>query len=618
MATLEDWFNSLDDNAGGISIKETRTVAKINQRQILGDIVFNAPGEARKRQAKRKIAVIDFETDPFKYGRVPEPFCCEFYTDNITEQFWGEDCTEQLIRFLQAQEEPYLIYAHNGGKFDFHFLLPYVENPALIIKTRIVECRLFKHTLRDSFAILPVPLRDYEKMEFEYWKMERPVREKHKAHILEYLHSDCVNLYNLVFAFIERFGPRMTIGGTAMREIRKLHSFNNSGIKHDNLFRKFYYGGRVQCFNSGILPGPWKLFDVNSMYPAAMRNKKHPINGRFDLSDKMPSNFDMPFFVSFWGTNTNALPSVTESEDGEKLVFTKTEGLFHACSHELEIALEHELVKIDRIEEVLISTDAISFEAFVDKYFAEKTECKAAKDKTGELFAKLLLNSGYGRFGINPENFADWVIHRDFGNEDELEAQGYTKAADFDCIELWSRPTEVKDDDYCDVAVAASITSAARSTLLAGLQNAIEPIYCDTDSIICRDFTGDIDKYRLGAWDLEKESEYAAIAGKKMYALYAPSDLPKFNGIGKTHTSLLCSKCKLPFSDPHKHKAHKVNCGVKLSSKGGQLSLPDIIAICEGSSVSFENDAPTFSLKKPPTFVRREFRKTVDNAEAAQ
>src|SRR6185437_7960470 len=103
-----------------------------------------------------------------------------------------------------------------------------------------------------------------EKKEIDYVaKMERNVREKYKPEILDYLHSDCVALFNVVSAFIERFGPRITIGGTAIKEIEKYHPTPHCGSAHDRQFRQYYYGGRVQCFDSGEIIGPWKLYDVN-------------------------------------------------------------------------------------------------------------------------------------------------------------------------------------------------------------------------------------------------------------------------------------------------------------------------------------------------------------------
>jgi hypothetical protein len=533
------------------------------------------------RRSKRTLAVIDFETDPFKYGRVPEPFAVELWDGEEAKVFWGTDCAEQLLCYLE-NAKPLLIYAHNGGKFDFHFIHKGIENPALIIKGRIVKAKLGRHEIRDSFAILPIPLRNYKKKDIDYAKMESEVRDSHKEEILDYLHHDCLYLYELVSAFIERFGPRLTIGGTAIREIRKMHPFPSCGERHDKQFRPFYYGGRVQCFSGGDLHGPWKCFDVNSMYPYVMKTKHHPIGDAYDYLNTMPKSFEYPFFLDFTGTNFNALPY--RNEDGQ-LIFNHTHGRFRICSHELEVALKHNLITIDEIHHCYVCQDYITFDTFVDTYYAEKKAAKKANNITSETFAKLLLNSGYGRCGINPANFEDWIINRDFGNYSDMEAQGYALQHEYRNFELWSRPTDINERSYCDVAIAASITSAARATLLEGLQVCDNPIYCDTDSIICTNFHGAISSTDLGSWDLEKEADYCAIAGKKLYALY-----------NRSATGVI---------EP-----------IKVSSKGGTLTAANIIHIAGGGKVYFERDAPTFSLKKPPSFVSRNFRNTVDMAQS--
>jgi len=525
---------------------------------------------------KHKIATLDFETDPFLFGRVPEPFCCELWDGEKAIVFWGDDCADQLIEYLQSLDEPLLIYAHNGGKFDFHFLHKAIENPSLIIKTRIVSTHIGIHELRDSFAILPVPLKSYAKEDIDYGKMERPRRETHKAEILEYLHSDCVHLFDLVTAFIERFGPQMTIGGTAMKQMQEWHPHEKCGSRHDERYRPYYYGGRVQCFKSGDLPGPWKYVDRNSMYPAEMADKQHPTGRDYHFTRSMPDDFSMPFFITFEGTNNNALPCVDE-EGG--LIFTKAHGIFSVCSHELEVALKYDLCRIDNVLECHVATETINFGDFVRHFAAEKAASKAAGDKANEMFAKLIMNSGYGREGINPDNFADWHIERDPVNALELEMEGYQLEAEYPEIQLWSKPADIQEHQYADVAIAASITSAARGNLLENLQRAIDPIYCDTDSIICRDFSGDMHPSRLGAWDLEAEADAIAIAGKKMYCLYD----------GGINSPVIPRK---------------------LSSKGGTLSAAEIIRICSGEIVKYENYAPTFSLKRPPTFVTRNFKIT--------
>jgi hypothetical protein len=494
-----------------------------------------------------------------------------------------------------------LIWAHNGGKFDFHFLHGHIENPIKIINSRIVSAKLQDHVLRDSLAIIPVPLKRFfkgSKGDIDYRRMERERRDRHKAEILEYLDQDCISLLKVVNAFVDRFGAKLTVGSTAMGQLIERHDFEKMRPEQDAAFRHFYFGGRVQCFRHGIITGPLKMFDVNSEYPAAMKNAKHPTSAGFHETDQLPDNFDTPFFIEFTGWNKGALPS--KGENGQ-LTFDKEYGEFAVCSHELEVALEFGLCRIDQIHRVLIPLRFGSFEKFVDDFYGEKVFAKLSKDEVAEMFAKFMLNSAYGKFGSNPENFEDWYINRDFGNDQALQANGYELKVEYEEFELWARPASNADNSYFNVATAASITSAARAILLRGIQQATDPIYCDTDSLLCRDFSGHVSDTEIGAWKLEKIAPMAAIGGKKLYALYDPETLK----LPKTVWN-----AEFQTRDPNPDRT-----ALKLSSKGGSLSMDEIIRIAKGGKVYFENAAPTFSLHKSPRFITRNFASTVDDSE---
>lgn len=553
------------------------------------------------KKSKYKLAVIDAETDPFLHGRVPEPFVWEFHSDEITAVFWGEDCTAQLLDFLDSLTQPYMIYAHNGGKFDFHFLHAFLENPIKVINSRIVHATLGKHVLRDSLAIIPVPLSRFfkgSKGDIHYRKMEREFRDKYRDEILVYLHKDCVSLLTVVSTFVERFGAKLTVGSTAMSQLIERHNFEKMHIEQDARFRPYYYGGRVQCFKSGVLPGPWIMLDVNSEYPTAMKNYSHPISATFHELDYMPDDFSVPFFIDFTGRNDGALP--VKADDGS-LSFTVEYGRFLACSHEIKTALEYGLIRIDQIHSVKLAAAHGSFAQFVDDFYREKVDAKKAGDELTEMFSKFMLNSAYGKFGSNPDNFRDWFINRDFGDDLTLQANDYRLEVEYDEFELWSRPAANADNSYFNVATAASITSAARSIMLDGLQKATEPVYCDTDSILCRGFTGEISDTTLGAWKLEKTAPMAAVAGKKLYTLYDPETLKLPRAI--FNRELNC------------HDPNPARKPLKLSSKGGSLTMDEIIEIAQGGHVNYKNDAPTFSLKRETRFIAREFRNTVDLVE---
>lgn len=532
----------------------------------------------RKRKPQRKIGVIDFETDPFLHGRVPQVFAGAFFDGAIYREFWGPDAANDLVRFLRTLEDEYFIYAHNGGKFDFFYLFDYLENPIKIINGRIVQAGIGKHILRDSYAILPIPLSAYQKDEIDYSWFEADKREEYKDEILHYLAKDCEYLHKLVFQFVERFGPRLTIGGTAIRQLMELHPVAKQGQSHDARFRPFYYGGRCEAIETGIIKGKFKVYDVNSMYPHCMANFEHPV-GRFYASSSRGISKtgeaigfgNRPYFARIIAENNGALPMRVKENGIHSLSFRVPFGEFFATSHEIKIALKHGLIKIREVKELLIPHKTINFREFVEKFFAERRAAKDAGNKAMDIFAKLILNSAYGRFAIDPTHFYDWHIAY-FGEEIPDGFEPFQNRGD---LWIYRKPATITPQSYHDVAVAASITGAARATLLDALAGAKRPLYCDTDSIIATSISAKKDDKLLGAWKLEDELDRIAIAGKKLYAGYAGREC------------------------------------VKMASKGVRVDPAEILALCQGHNINWTNDAPSFSVKSGVSFIAR----TIDGAK---
>ncbi len=533
---------------------------------------------ARKSRAKtpkeseKPIATIDFETDPFLYGRIPYPFSAGFYSqDKGFVCFWGADCVARLCEYVATLKTPHIIYAHNGGKFDFHYMLDFLQNPLKIISNRIASVKMGIHTLRDSYCILPIPLRVYCKDEIDYKKLEADVRETHKDEIIAYLKTDCVKLHELVMKFIFRFGVKLTIGGTAIAKLQELHPFKKTFETHDNHYRPFYFGGRVEALKTGILKGDWKVYDVNSMYPHVMRDYQHPTGLRYrvgygrniDVKGRIAGFADAQFyFARIRATQRGAFPT---RERDKPLNFDVKRGEFFVTSHELKAAIACGRVSDIQVLAVYVPEKTISFGEYVDTYVAEKIASKKSGDKAGEIFAKLLLNSAYGKFGSNPREYKDYVIG-DCPNDDyELYSAGVNRPS------IWRKATERLS--FYDVATAASITGAARSVLMRALSVAKNPVYCDTDSIICEGLDLELDESKLGAWKLEAIGDTVAIAGKKMYALRNGSDY------------------------------------VKTASKGVVLTGPELFGLCDGTGIHWHNQAPSFSLgKKSANFVQRKIK----------
>lgn len=488
-----------------------------------------------------------------------------------------------------------VIYFHNGGKFDFFFFLKYLENPLKIIHGRIVKAKIGIHEFRDSWALFPMALSGYMKTKIDYQRMERKVREKHKTEILSYLYDDCRYLFDLVDAFVQRFGFRLTSAGNAQRELRKLHPQFNQSFEHDQLFRPFYFGGRVECFESGVVrarPGrPFKVYDVNSMYPHVMRECRHPIGrgyvrpARKTLdSEGWISGFSGKFyFAVVRGRNFGALPVRVRDNNGG-LSFQESYGVFHTTSHELRLALSLRLFVVDEIEDAWIPRQTQSFGEFVDTFGDEKAAAKKSGDKVKETLAKNVMNHSYGRFGINPFDFNDYHIQiagdvAPQNDPDKLDWVPYEKNDEF---WIWRRPVHDPDDPegpshgFEDVAIAASITSAARAVLMLAVAQAQRPLYCDTDSLICEEIRNvPIDPARLGAWKFEGEGDTIALAGKKLYALWKGGE------------------------------------AIKHASKGVKLTPEQIRRVALGETINWQNDAPNFSLLGGVRFVNRNVKSTI-------
>lgn len=519
-----------------------------------------------------RVAVADAETDPFLYGRVPEPFTWGFYDGTEFRYFWGKDCTEQFLNFLRQYKEPCRIYFHNGGKFDFFFMLDAMQNPIKIIGSRIVSFQFEHHTFVDSWAIIPESLEKANaKTKIDYAIFEREERNEHRAEIVEYLSDDCYFLYELVSAFVEEFGPRLTIGGTAMRELRRLHRTKDCGPTHDAKFRAYYYGGRVQCFESGIVEGDFKLYDVNSMYPYVMATMDHPYGEEYIFSTDINAAVcsPLPFFAEFDGICADLPHRVKNSVE-----YNSEHAHFSVTGHELIACFELGLISRAKNWKIWQCVDSEKYDTFINHFNAKKVQAEIDGDKIHRSFYKRVNNSAYGRFAINPEKFKDYHIRKLGEGLPPKFLYAGAPACDYGAFEIWEAPSET--GSYQDVAIGASITGAARSVLLRARYAAERPIYCDTDSLVCEGLKADLHNTRLGAWKEELAGiKLAAIAGKKLYALFDSEN-----------------EC------------------MKYASKGCRISPEEIKRACLGEEIVYNQIAPNFSLRSAPSFLTRRIKST--------
>jgi DNA polymerase elongation subunit (family B) len=540
----------------------------------------------------RKLSVLDLETDPFEYNVVPKPFVAEYYDGDESIVIWHPDCVRKLVARLRERKTPTIIYAHNGGKFDYLYFLEHLDADMRIVNGRIIQANIGQHELRDSYAIMPFPLRDFDKDEIDYEKMRSNVREKHRDEILKYLHKDCTSLYELVTQFVAEFGDALTIGGSALRQLKTHHKFACGGPHFDAKFRKdFYFGGRVQVFKSGIIQQPIEIDDVNSMYPYVMKSYLHPVSSDISVAPYIEKR--RTAFVIAEGRNYGAFPVRTKAGG---LDFTVESGRFCTTIHEWNAALETGCFKPTRIVKTYGFDRLRSFGDFVDHFYDARKHAKVIGDKIHTIFYKYVLNSSYGKFAQNPDNYSEWRITQMDGKTNPHLPLPWTPAYIYHGkYIIWEKPLDRQH--FYNVCTGASITGASRAVLLRAIHGAVDPIYCDTDSIMCRSLSSvALNDNELGAWKHEGSGTLAAIAGKKLYAVFAPGPPPAPTGNAKPLEAITYNR------KPY-------HC-IKKAHKGARLTGAEILRIAQGEIIECRNPVPAFNLDGTHTFTTRKVRRT--------
>lgn len=545
----------------------------------------------------RPIWVADAETDPFQHGIVPEPFIWGVYhgyDDTLYKEFTGTGpaftCTyddlAELVGFLREQEV--ILYAHNGGKFDWHFLSEFYEagDELLIINGRLAKFTIGACEFRDSFNLMPVSLEQYNKMKFDYTLMHKAFRGDHMPEIRDYLKSDCVNLWNMVHGFDETYGRHITQASAAMHYWQRTlkNKVPRSGPTFYERFRDYYYGGRVQCFEQGDFKLDAHSVDINSAYPFAMLSQ-HPYSLEYEEREGKPRNMENwgPMLFTVECVARGCFPYRTINDS---LYFPEddTRRIYNVTGWELLAAID-----TDTIEDIKFLThvkfeETRDFSEYVMHFWEMRKQFKDEGDDGGSFYCKIFLNALYGKFALDPRKHKNYELRHPSEEYDVIENMGmhdsYKHFREWLIVE--TERTGFGRGQFYNLATAASITGFVRAMLWRAICAADRPLYCDTDSITAVGFNDALKISKaLGDWDIEYHYDRVIVAGKKLYAFHI------------------------------KGKPEKNSKAWKIASKGAKLDYKDLIVIADGGRVHFKNDAPTFSTsKKEPTFVEREIIKT--------
>ena len=532
---------------------------------------------------------------------------------------------DDFIKFCSNKKENYVLYFHNL-KFDSEFIFNYLLNNSFTcIKDKkdksdktfttlisdmnqIYSIEIFfevkgkrvnKVTIYDSLKILNFSVeqiaKDFDlpirKLDLDYTK-KREVGHVLTSDEIDYIRNDVEIMSRALDYMFKTDLKKMTIGGDALYDYKKMissftHYFPVLPYEIDSDIRQSYRGGFTylnDCYKGATLGRGWVL-DVNSLYPSVMYNEILPFgeplffDGEYE-EDKLYPLYVQSISVSFelkenmiptiqLKNNTNFIPTeyVTSSNgDIVDLVLTNVDLELFKKHYNIEYINYNGGWKFKGIRGL--------FKDYIDKWTTVKIESKKQNNFAMYRISKLMLNSLYGKFGLNPNIRSKYPELQDSGI---ITYKFYEK--------------ELREPVY--IPMAAFITSYARYKTITTSQSiksySIENygvdyyIYSDTDSIhtlftdteLLKEFV-DIDDYRLGAWKLESEFIKGKYLRAKSYIEMAPD--------GK----LNCTVAGLPKNVGHLVDFENFKIGnsyfgkmIPLHVKGGIVLKPDYFTIRE-------------------------------------
>lgn len=365
-------------------------------------------------------------------------------------------------------------------------------------------------------------------------EMEYSIADLNNINDIQYMINDVKGLFylslkvNETFIRITKFslfkGDYITTGGLAIKTMLKtmygednrtnryyFHTQFPMTPEYDKFLRNnsLYLGGKclVNPFKLGVVQKNVFKYDVNSMYPAQMKNMLYPY-GKRNVVKTINDNDKLKVILINVITGTlkqNKIPiwqnPITKEYD--KVIIHNTPFLiwyeelkelekWYDLDYDIEEVYEYKGIKCDGIIK------------FIDKFYRIKKQSKGCI-RNG---AKLILNSSYGKLAQRID------IQR---GEYQLTENGY--------VHYVKGETEISTKSMLSVLVGSRITALARVSLMKYIREICNEnvkdnfIYCDTDSVHALTEYKDTDDSELGKMKNEGTFNYALYLAPKSYLM---------------------------------------------------------------------------------------------------
>jgi DNA polymerase type B, organellar and viral len=469
-----------------------------------------------------------------------------------------------LNELLKPHYHNHKIYIHNLSNFDGIFLLKYlISNEQLIINPTFKDGKMinidvkfgynhrYKISFRDSYLILLFSLSKLAKNfnvggkgSFEFKKVDN-LNNKGLQIIKEELSVYCKNDTYILFKIIQKFNYLIfnkwhlninnypTLPSVAMALFKSKFLIENQvcvikGIPFKEI-KNSYTGGSTDMY----IPHGQEIFgyDINSLYPHSMANNPVPVNNMKYFEGNMENidNLFGFFYVEIEAPNNLNIPILQIHYNNRTISpLGKFSGWFF--SEELKQAADLFGYKFHIIKGYTFDKANI-FKDYINELYSLRLTYP--KSDPMNYIAKLLMNSLYGRFGLNPLLPETQIIDKDM-LDDFIDYCEISELIEFDSKILLQYLDENKIKNFnndkmegeisSNIAIASAITAYSRMTMADiknyCLNNGIKIYYSDTDSVFTdKPLPDHFVGKAIGQFKLESISKEAVFLAPKVYGL---------------------------------------------------------------------------------------------------
>lgn len=375
-----------------------------------------------------------------------------------------------------------------------------------------------------------LPIR---KLELDY-DTYREVGHELTEHEIDYIRNDVTVMSMALDIMFKEDLKKMTIGSNALSNFKSMLSsfdlyFPTLPYEIDKGIRESYKGGftwlnpiyKEKDINRDII-----VVDSNSMHPSHMMNDFMPIGEPIYYQGKYEDDILYPLFIQRMSCSfklkKGKIPSIQlkhtlgyvpteylETTNGDIVTLTLTSVDYELFFMQYDVSdiTYHDGYKFKRLKGI--------FTGYITYWINKKIEAKKNDNSALYRISKLMLNSLYGKFGLNPRVRGKYPT---IDNEEKIKYKLY--------------PEEIRDSIYCPVA--SFITAYSRYDIITTSQ-AIRDytlktygedyyIYSDTDSIHMIKISDEelakiikIDDYKLGYYKKESEAVRGIYLRQKCY-----------------------------------------------------------------------------------------------------